>query len=229
MLSEAEPALLTELCATLMRESTPNNKSNDGDARRNTTPTATTHRAAPTARPLQQHPRTIRATTPAPFAQRRRQVTAGVRKAGATAGSTDRGGPLGSRSVNANNGYAASSSAGIGGGGGSGNGEGLRPNNKGRRLDGTPTKAVGGSDSGGVARKSTRKVSPKKGARAPRELYLSKDQQRAVDLVVEGKSVFFTGEREIKGVVDRRGGWRKGRGVTCGNNAEWCKLCGYLW
>lgn len=208
MLSEAEPALLTELCATLMRE----NNNSEGDVRRNTNSTATTHGAAtPKARSWQQQPRTIRVTTSTSFAQRRRQTTAGVGKTGASV-STGRGGPLGSRRVNANNGCASSSSDGLGTGGRGGNGETLRPNNKGRRLDGTPTKSTGGGG-GDVAHKSTRKASPKKGTRAPREMSLSEDQQRVVDLVVEGKSVFFTGEREISGSLARRGhgGERKRR------------------
>lgn len=65
-----------------------------------------------------------------------------------------------------------------------------------RRM-GTPTKAsTGGSRV--PERKSTRRVSPRKEASAAagkkKEPTLSADQRRAVDLVLDGKSVFFTGE-----------------------------------
>ena len=45
-------------------------------------------------------------------------------------------------------------------------------------------------------RKSTRKFSPQKNGKPvpPAELPLSKDQQKVVDLVAAGKSIFFTGE-----------------------------------
>lgn len=59
-------------------------------------------------------------------------------------------------------------------------------------------------------RKSTRIVSPQKGGGAggaggagvgrggsKKELSLSKDQQRAVGLALEGKSIFFTGKRLV--------------------------------
>lgn len=215
MLSEAEPALLTELCATLMREDTTTTTTTTKDkdnVRRNTTSTATATRAAPKARSLQQQQRTTRATTSASCAQRRQQTVAGVGTAGAN-GAGARG-PLGSRSANANDGGCAAmnSSTGAGGRRGGSPSEGPRQSNKGRRLDGTPTKPAGGSGGGGrsgsgAACKSTRKESPKKGVRAPREMPLSEDQQRAVDLVADGKSVFFTGKREVEGGKGSRGGW----------------------
>lgn len=85
-----------------------------------------------------------------------------------------------------------------------------------RRM-GTPTKGTGTRV---PERKCTRKVSPQKGgaeAGPAREFSLSKDQQNVVDLVAEGKSVFFTGESVFQsasemeawfgsGWWDRRGG-----------------------
>lgn len=77
-----------------------------------------------------------------------------------------------------------------------------RVTNKGRKL-GTPTKASVCARL--PEQKSTRKTSPRKkyAASAPRELSLSSDQQKVVDFVLSGKSVFFTGELHLrlKGVL----------------------------
>lgn len=75
-----------------------------------------------------------------------------------------------------------------------------------RRMS-TPTKSTGTRV---PERKCTRKVSPQKGGAEvgpAREFSLSKDQQKAIDLVAEGKSVFFTGEWPVTGVLER---WRRG-------------------
>lgn len=65
---------------------------------------------------------------------------------------------------------------------------------KGRRMS-TPTTSTTGSCT--PERKSTRRHSPQKGGSGSvktKEISMSKDQEKAVDLVLEGKSVFFTGK-----------------------------------
>lgn len=218
MMSEAEPALLTELCATLMGQ---NNSTTDAD--RNISRNARKNAAATTTKTATA--RSNRATTGASAAGSRRRIAARPPPASTAASVTARRsaavpapvGPLAPRSVNTSR--RGLSSSGIPCSGSSA-GVGLRASNsKARRADDDDTdsnsvgghvstrpgagRVGGGGGDGGSespARKSTRKVSPKKsveerrrGGGSPKEMALSEDQQRAVDLVVEGRSVFFTG------------------------------------
>ncbi|CAM9567827.1 unnamed protein product, partial [Hapterophycus canaliculatus] len=227
MMSEAEPALLTELCAILMGENnTPDGGnaggggSSDGGSRNNSCTRNARKNAVTATKPAA---RCNRANAAASIASSsRRWITARPSTTTAAAVIACRGaavaasgGPLGPRSVNTSRGSSLSRAPCSGGGDGVGP---RASNTKGRRADDNTDDADGfcyshtsttpgagrASDSGGrggagPARKSTRKVSPKKSAEerrrgcVPRELALSEDQQRAVDLVVEGRSVFFTG------------------------------------
>ncbi|CAN0054694.1 unnamed protein product, partial [Scytosiphon promiscuus] len=208
MMSEADPALLTELRATLLGERNTagggGSRSRTGNAR---TSADTTNKTAAA--------RCNRATGPTSAASSSRRRVSTRPPAATGAAATARrgaavaapGGALAPRSVNAGRGSSSLSSTRDGG-----RGAGVGPracNSKGgQRGAGNADVYCGGHAStrpgagrGGdasPARKSTRKVSPKKGAEerrrggAQRELALSEDQQRAVDLVVEGRSVFFT-------------------------------------
>lgn len=199
MMREADPALLAELLSSLLgtgREDSRNNSNNDenigGRGRRITgkftnsisTSRTTTQTGAAGAKklttalgPLQPRDynspvyRGLRATTPP-----RRMLNTGLAAAGKGVDGVRRvagGAPVGT-----------SRDAGL----------------KGRKM-GTPTKESVGSRL--PERKSTRRNSPQKnphgggsgvrGGACTREVVLSKDQQQAVDLVLEGKSVFFTG------------------------------------
>lgn len=60
-------------------------------------------------------------------------------------------------------------------------------------------------------RKTARKISPQKKAALPKAFLLSEDQQRAVDLAVEGKNVFFTGELEAGVHTGGGGRWAMGK------------------
>ncbi|CAN0109584.1 unnamed protein product [Pylaiella littoralis] len=153
MMSEADPAQLSKLCATLAGENSYDN--NNKNSRQNSPPTRTT------------------------AATRREGGGGGGRStvlSGRRGGTSTAGGPLVSRSANA------------------------RPTSSSSRRRGRRGRRRGEGGQGGTrggAQKRTRKVSPKKNSKeapSPRQLPLSEDQQRAVNLVVENqKSIFFTG------------------------------------
>lgn len=202
MMREADPALLAELLSSLLgtaREGAPNNNDENvgSRARRITgkstssisTSRTTTRTSAVCAKnkttalgPLQPRDqnspvyRGLRATTPP-----RRIVNTGLAAAGKGVGGIRR--TAGGAAI------GTSRDAGM----------------KGRRM-GTPTKDSVGDRL--PERKSTRRNSPQKnpggggngvrGGIRTRGVMLSKDQQQAVDLVLEGKSVFFTGEYRRK-------------------------------
>lgn len=205
MMSEADPALLAELCSALLGEeeevrheenAAPGGVRARSSATKTTKITPTSSRTLPSGAaggrrrvtalgPLQRRDQNsmgenhmnrqaLRATTPTLKAQSAAAVGKGASCAvwGSTAAAA----------------ASRGSAAGVAG-------------LKGRRMC-TPTKASVGSRL--PERKSTRMVSPQKngggggsqiGGESKKELSLSKDQQRAVDLVLEGKSIFFTGER----------------------------------
>ncbi|CAM9900247.1 unnamed protein product, partial [Ectocarpus sp. 4 AP-2014] len=184
MLSEADPVLLGELCDILVGENSSSHTSNTTNSSRRSPGSATASTTAARAR-AQPQPQSHRASGATSGCTRRRPPAAEVSGRGGTPA-----GPLAPRSVNA----IVRSPTGQERGGDNVH---QRGNKKGRRMgvpaDGLPEAA----EDGGVGRKSTRKVSPKKSAGGrgpPREVALSEDQQRAVDLVVGGRSVFFTGE-----------------------------------
>lgn len=204
MISKADPTLLADLCATLLREN---------DAPPAPAPPKALPPTMAQARPVVGGVGQIKATggraTPAGLRPLGHQSvnSAGVRRLGV--------GVRPRPSVNSTAvGMGVSAAAGVssaafrGGGVGVEVGEGGAGAGKGsRRRMCTPTKAsVGGRV---PERKTTRVVSPPKGngvpaaAARPKELALSEGQQRAVDLVADGKSVFFTGNG---------GGWGTGGG-----------------
>ncbi|CAM9891123.1 unnamed protein product [Ectocarpus fasciculatus] len=175
MLSEADPIQLGELCDTLVGENSSSRRS-PGSATATTT-TAARARAQPP-------PRSHRAPPTAGGCPGSRPTSAVVQGRGGTSA-----GPLAPRSVNANMRSPTGQERG---------GDNVpRGDKKGRRMGVPVDRPPGAVGEGGrgAARKSTRKVSPKKSAEGrgpPREVALSEDQQRAVDLVVGGRSVFFT-------------------------------------
>lgn len=179
MMSEADPTLLAELCATLLGERVPG------------THASPQTRDSPRSRPSS------------------RENSSGSGRVTSKRTGPRSVGPLRARDGNASPKFGL---------GGAGDGTGIDgvasavPGSKGRRL-GTPTKSsLGGSRM--PERKIMRKVSPqKKKVTAPKALSLSEDQQRVVDLVVQDRSVFFTGERKKRG-NRAHGLWRGGEGYS---------------
>lgn len=177
MLSEADPVLLGELCDTLVGENSSSHTSNTTNNSRRSPGSATASSTAARAR-AQPQPRCHRAPAATSGCTRRRPPAAVVP------------GPLAPRSVNANVRSPTGQERGA-------DNVHQRGDKKGRRMGVPADRPPEAAEEGGVARKSTRKVSPKKSAGGrgpPREVALSEDQQRAVDLVGGGRSVFFTGE-----------------------------------
>ncbi|CAM9648376.1 unnamed protein product [Ectocarpus sp. 12 AP-2014] len=184
MLSEADPVLLGELCDTLVGENSSSHTSNTTNNSRRSPGSATASTTAARAR-AQPQPRSHRAPAATSGCTRRRPPAAVVPGKGGTSA-----GPLAPRSVNASLRSPTGQERG-------GDNVHQRGDKKGRRMGVPADRQPEAAEEWGVARKSTRKVSPKKSAEGrgpPREVALSEDQQRAVDLVVGGRSVFFTGE-----------------------------------
>lgn len=168
MMREADPRLLEELCDTLTGENSH---------------ASPLRRSAPSALP--------RSRSSAARVRRTRPVTA-IQAREKQPSRSSSSGPLRPRDVNAASKASGSFSTPSSSLGVAQTSAMVRA--KERRM-GTPTKATGTRV---PDRKCTRKASPQKGGAetgAAREFSLSKDQQKAVDLVAEGKSVFFTGER----------------------------------
>lgn len=221
MISEADPTLLAELCGTLLRHNeappptatttkAPSNAQTHAQAL-----AQASRRKAAGVGPLRY--RSVNSTTPVSATSSPRVssssssspsslcssssslVKGGVRPVGAGAMVIAGCGrsTVAVAAVAGTARAAAMARVGVGlGAGEAGAGAGTGVGGKGpRRKMCTPTKAsVGGRV---PERKTTRKVSPQKGvpkAVAPPKLALSEDQRRAVELVAEGKSVFFTGE-----------------------------------
>ncbi|CAN0530220.1 unnamed protein product, partial [Ectocarpus sp. 8 AP-2014] len=173
MLSEADPVLLGELCDTLVGENSSSHTSNTINNSRRSPGSTTASTTAARAR-AQPQPRSHHAPGATGGCTRRRPPAAVVPGSGGTSA-----GALAPRSVNAN---VRSPTRG-------GDNVHQRGDKKGRRMGLLADRPPEAAEEGGVARKSTRKVSPKKsveGRGPPREVALSEDQQRAVDLVVGG-------------------------------------------
>lgn len=177
MISQTDPDLLSELYQTLTGENEPpvsclRHKEEDGGG--GGRGTATLRRRTRSTLPLSNHDLNSRNTS----------TNAREARTCSGCGITGTGGPKKSGEPG-----GVSRSAVRRGSGAATRGVGL----KGRRL-GTPTKAAG--DSRLPELKSARRVSPRKDPPKPaqKEVPLSEDQQRALDLVMHGKSIFFTGE-----------------------------------